>query len=117
MEIVKFADAPFYTAPNHEGVTARRLQGGQASTADFAWVGHSEFPAGVTLPMEAGPIGKIYVVTQGTLTIEQADGVRHRLDAWDSIFVAPNEARSVINDSDAPAAIIVVTPPGHVRDR
>jgi quercetin dioxygenase-like cupin family protein len=111
METVKFADAPFYTAPNHEGVIARRLQGAQASTADFAWVGYSEFPPGVTLPMDAGPIGKIYVVTQGVLTIEQADGNRHRLEQWDSIFIAPNEARSVINDSGEPAAIIVVTPP------
>lgn len=111
MEIVKFAGVLFYTAPNHDGVTARRLQGGQASTADFAWVGYSEFPAGVPLPMKAGPIGKIYVVSQGTLTVEQADGNRHRLEQWDSIFIARNEARSVINDSGAPAAIIVVTPP------
>lgn len=110
MEIVKFTDAPFYTAPNHEGVTARRLQGGQASTADFAMVGYSEFPAGITLPMEAGSVSKIYVVTQGMLTIEQTDGLRHHLEQWDSIFIAPNEARSVINDSGASAAIIVITP-------
>jgi glyoxylate utilization-related uncharacterized protein len=111
MEIVTFANAPFYTAPNHEGVTARRLQGGEASCADFAWVGYSDFPAGVVVPMDAGSFGKIYVVTQGALTIEQADGVRHRLSLWDSIFIPAGEARSVINDSGAPAAIIVVTPP------
>lgn len=111
MEIVKFADAPFYTAPNHDGVTARRLQGGQASSADFVWVGYSEFPPGVVVSMEAAPIGKIYVVTRGVITIEQADGTRHRLQQWDSIFVSANEARAVINDSGEPAAMIVVTPP------
>ncbi len=111
MDVVKFANAPFYSAPNHEGVTARRLQGGTASSADFVWVGHSEFPPGVALPLEAAPIGKIYVVTLGVITIEQADGVRHHLHQGDSIFVPPNEARAVINATAVPAAMIVVTPP------
>ncbi|WP_310533323.1 cupin domain-containing protein [Novosphingobium sp.] len=111
MDVVKFADAPFYFPPNHEGVAARRMQGDVASGADFAWVGYSDFPPGVIVPMEAGAIGKIYVVTQGALTIVQADGVRHRLEQWDSIFIPAGEARAVENDSGAPAAIIVVTPP------
>ena len=110
MDVVKFADAPFYFPPNHEGVTARRLQGDEASSADIAWVGYSDFPPGVMVPMEAGSVGKIYVVTQGVLTVVQADGVRHRLGQWDSIFIAAGEARAVENDSGAPAAIIVVTP-------
>jgi hypothetical protein len=80
MEIVEFALAPFYTAPNHDGVTSRRLQGGEASRADFAWVAYSDFPAGVVVPMDTG------------------------------IFIAAGEARSIINDSGQPAAIIVVTP-------
>jgi len=111
MEIVKFVDAPAYTMPNHEDVMARRLQGGEATTADFVLVGHSEFPVGAVVPMEAGPIGKIYVVAQGRITIEQADGVRHSLQQWDSIFVPAGEARAVVNDSGAPASIIVITPP------
>ena len=111
MEIVTFAHAPFYTAPNHEGVTARRLQGGEASGADFAWVGISEFPSGVVVPMDLGATGKIYVVTLGELTVEQDDGVRHRLGTGDSIFIAAGEARSIVNDSGAAAAIIVITPP------
>ncbi len=111
MEIVRFADAPVYTAPNHDDVTARRLQGGEATTAGFVLVGHSEFQPGAAVPMEASPIGKIYVVAQGVISIEQSDGVRHRLQQWDSIFVPAGEARAVVNDSGAPAAIIVVTPP------
>ena len=30
------SNAPFYTAPDHEEIIARRLQGGVASSADFA---------------------------------------------------------------------------------
>ena len=111
MEIVTLANAPFYIAPNHEGVTSRRLQGGDASSADFAWVAHSQFPPGVVVPLDAGAIGKIYVVIEGSLTIVQADGIRHRLHQWDSIFIAAGEARSIVNDSGEAAAIIVVTPP------
>ncbi len=111
MEVVRFADAPVYTAPDHEAIVARRLQGGEASTAGFVMVGHSSFPAGAAIPMGAGPFSKIYVVTEGALTIERADGLRHVLSPGDSIFIAPGEARAMRNDSGAPAAMMVVTPP------
>lgn len=110
MDIVKFAEAPLYFPPNHEGITARRLQGDTASGSDVAWVGYSDFPPGAVVPMEAGPIGKIYVVTAGSLTIVQEDRTRHQLQQWDSIFIPAGEARAVENDSGAPAAIIVITP-------
>lgn len=111
MDVVKFADAPFYTAPDHDDVVARRLQGGEASSADFAMVGHSTFPPGAVVPMGAGPTGKVYVATEGAITIEQTDGVRHVLQPGDSIFIAAGEARAVLNDSGEPAAMIVITPP------
>ncbi len=111
MDIVRFCNAPFYTAPDHEDVVARRLQGAQASTADFALVGHSFFRDGAVVPVSAGPIGKVYIITEGRLIVEQADGVRHLLQPLDSIFIAAGEARAIRNESGAPASMIVVTPP------
>ena len=112
MDVVKFADAPVYTAAGHGEIVARRLQGGAASTADFVMIGHSSFPGRATVPMDAGgPTGKIYVVTEGVLTIEQSDGARHVLHPGDSILVHAGEARAVLNEGDAPAAMIVITPP------
>ena len=111
MEVVRFADAPFYTAPDHEEILARRLQGGTASVADFVIVGHSTFAPGATAPMGAGPTGKVYVVTQGALTIQGADGASSVLQVGDSVFVLPNEPRALSNEGDTPAAIIVITPP------
>lgn len=110
MEIVRFADAPVYTAAGHDEITARRLQGGEATSAGFVLVGHSRFLPGAIVPMEAAPVGKIYVVVEGAISIDQADGVRHGLRQCDSIFVPAGEARAVVNDSDAPASIIVITP-------
>ena len=97
MDTMRFADAPFYTAPDHDDVVARRLQGGEASTADFVLVGHSTLRDGAVIPMDAAEIGKVYVVTEGTLIVEQADATRHALRPLDSI--------------GAPAAMIVITPP------
>ena len=111
MDVVRFADAPSYTAPGHEDVAARRLQGGAASTADFATVGHSSFSDGAVVPMDAGSDGKIYVVTEGSITIEQEDGTRHVLNRWDSIFIAAGESRAVRNESGATSCIIVISPP------
>ena len=110
MDIVRFENAPAYAAPNHDEVAARRLQGGEASTADFALVGHSSFPDGAAVPMDTAPIGRIYVVTEGAITIEQEDGTRHVLQRRDSVFVPAGEARAVRNESGASAAIIVITP-------
>ena len=111
MEVVKFVEAPHYTLPGHDEIVARRLQGGEASSADFAMVGHSSFPPGAVVPMGAGPIGKIYVVTEGVLVMEQSDGSRHSLSVGDSVFIDAEEARAVLNETGVPAAMIVVTPP------
>ena len=110
MDIVRFKDAPLYSAPGHDDVTARRLQGGKASSADFVLVGHSTLLPGAVIPMDAAAIGKIYVVTASEVTIQQEDGSRHVLQSGDSIFVPGGEARAVLNESGASAEMIVITP-------
>ena len=110
MQIVRFGSAPAYTAPDHDDVAARRLQGGEASTVDFVLVGHSSLRSGAVIPMDAAPIGKVYVVTEGAITIEQDNGTRHVLRLWDSIFIPAGEARAVLNESGAAASMIVITP-------
>ena len=93
-------------------MVARRLQGGEASSAEFVLVGHSTFAPGCGVPMDGGaPIGKIYIVTDGAITFEQADGARHVLGRGDSIYVSPGEARAVLNETAEPAGMIVITPP------
>ncbi|MGY2737150.1 cupin domain-containing protein [Sphingomonas sp. UYP23] len=110
MEITRLNAAPLYTLPDHEDVVARRLQGGEASTLDFAMVGHSTVRAGGIVPMGAGPIGKVYVLTGGALVVVQADGVRHQLHRGDSVYILPGEARAIANETNAPATMIVITP-------
>ena len=111
MQVVRFGEAPLYSAPDHDDVVARRLQGGAASSADFVLVGHSAVVAGAVIPMDAAAIGKIYVVTEGEIVVQQQDGGRHALRPGDSVFVPAGEARAVFNESGAAAAMIVITPP------
>ncbi len=110
MEIVRFKDAPLYSAPDHDDVTARRLQGGEASSANFVLVGHSMLVPGAVIPMDAAAIGKIYVVTASEITIQQENGSRHVLRPGDSIFIPGGEARAVLNESGVSAEMIVITP-------
>ena len=74
MDIVRLADAPTYIAPKHYDMRSLRLQGFDASAADFAWTGLSYFLPGGGAEMDAGPLGKIYVVMEGEVTIELASG-------------------------------------------
>ena len=110
METVKFDAAPIYTAPGHDDVVARRLQGAPASSAAFATVGHSHVPDGAVIPMDRGAVDKIYIVTEGSLSILQEDGMRHVLHVGDSIFIPTGEGRAVVNDSGRAASMVVVTP-------
>jgi glyoxylate utilization-related uncharacterized protein len=110
MEITRFADAPRYDAPKHYDMRSLRLQGMGASQADFAWVGLSHFLPGGGAEMDAGALGKIYVVLEGEVTIELAGGVTHVLGKLDSCFIQAGEARAIRNASNAVASMLVVMP-------
>ena len=110
MQVVRFEAAPIYTAPGHDDVVARRLQGGVASAATFAMVGHSLVPHGAVIPMDRGATDKVYVVTEGVLIVLQEDDVRNVLHVGDSIFIPAGEGRAVMNESGEVAAMLVVTP-------
>lgn len=110
MEITRFAEAKEYHPPLHHGCTALRLQGHEASNADFAWAGLSHILPGGGADMDAGPLGKIYVVTAGEVTVTLGDGSSAVLGALDSCFIPGGEAREVRNTSNAVASMIVIMP-------
>lgn len=110
MEVTRFADAKAYEAPLHHGVTALRLQGFGASGADFAWTGLSHILPGGGADMDAGPLGKIYVVIDGEVTVTLDSGEVTVLRKLDSCFIPAGEAREVRNKSNAVASMIVIMP-------
>lgn len=110
MEITRLADAKSYIAPKHYDMCSLRLQGFDASRADFAWTGLSYFLPGGGAQMDASPLGKIYVILEGEITIELGSGETHVLRKLDSCFIAASEARAVRNDGNTVAAMLVVMP-------
>ena len=110
MQVKRLADAQRYDAPKHFDMRSLRLQGLEASAADFAWVGLSYFLPGGGAEMDAGASGKIYVVLDGEVTIHLADGATHALAKLDSCFIPAGEARAIRNAGNVVAAMLVVMP-------
>lgn len=110
MEIRRIEDATAFEAPLHFDMRALRLQGADATDADFAWVALSHFLPGGGAGMDASPFGKIYVMLSGQLDVELDDGTRATLRPQDSCYLAPGERRSIANPGHQVATMIVITP-------
>jgi quercetin dioxygenase-like cupin family protein len=108
--VTRAGEAREYHPPLHHGCTALRLQGLEASPADFAWVGLSHIAPGGGADMDAGPAAKIYVVLDGEVTVTLADGKATTLRHLDSCYIPAGEAREVRNEGGVPASMIVVMP-------
>jgi mannose-6-phosphate isomerase-like protein (cupin superfamily) len=111
MQVTRFVDARRYDAPKHYDMRSLRLQGLEASAAQFAWVGISHFLPQGGAEMDLGALEKIYVVLAGEVTITLGDGTAHILGALDSCHIPGGEARAIRNDGNAVATMLVVMPP------
>lgn len=100
-----------YDAPGHFKMTAMRLQGKEESGAEKFWMGLSHFlpGGGAEYAYEDSPSEKIYYVLEGELTVYTKDKKEKIvLKKNDSIFFGPNEGRSLINETNMPASMLVV---------
>lgn len=109
MEVTRLDDAQPYEAPKHFDCTALRLQGFDVSDSQNFSVGLSHFLPGGGVEMDATPLEKVYVCTEGEITIVTEQG-EARLQRYDSIYLAPNEARAIENRTNMPASMLVVMP-------
>jgi quercetin dioxygenase-like cupin family protein len=109
MQVTRLGEAKPYEAPKHFDCKALRLQGFDASEAQNFNVGLSHFLPGGGVEMDATPLEKVYVVTEGEITIVTEQG-EATLGQYDSIYIAPNEARAIENRTNRPASMVVVMP-------
>ena len=107
MQVTKIAEAGAYEAPNHEGVSALRLQGFEASDATAFWVGFSRYEPGGRAARTASDTEKVYVVIDGEITVITDDG-EAVLGPLDSCFLAVGEARALENRSGREASMLVL---------
>jgi quercetin dioxygenase-like cupin family protein len=109
MQVTRITDAGPYEAPKHHGGHMLRLQGWDASDSKNYWVGLSHFLPGGGAEHDATPLEKVYVVVSGEVTVKTDDD-EVTLRPLDSCYLAPNEARSVTNQTNVPASMLVVMP-------
>jgi quercetin dioxygenase-like cupin family protein len=105
---VELKDAKRYSAPKHFDVATLRLHGKEESGAQKFWMGMSHFLPHGGAEFDASPTEKVYFVLEGEVTITDADNHKIVLKTWDSIHIGPDEGRSICNETNRPASMLVV---------
>ncbi|MDB5776137.1 MAG: Cupin 2, conserved barrel [Herbaspirillum sp.] len=109
MNVTRFAAAPQYFPPHHDGMRCLRLQGHEAGPSDTVWLGVSQIQPGGGTTLDASATEKLYFVLEGSVTVETEDG-RETLEKYDSCRLAPGEKRALKNFTDLPATILLAMP-------
>ena len=109
MKKVELKDVKPYEAPGHFGMTAMRLQGKEETGIQEFWMGLSHFlpGGGAEWAYEDNPLEKVYFVLEGEITVKSKKE-EFVLRKWDSLYLAPNEGRELINNTNKPASMLVV---------
>ncbi len=98
-----------YVASRHFNMTALRLQGREETGVQKFWVGLSYFlpGGGAEWAYEDNPNEKVYLVLDGELTVKNKIE-EITLGPMDSLYLAPNEGREIINKTNKPVTMVVI---------
>jgi quercetin dioxygenase-like cupin family protein len=109
MHVNRISDVSPYNAPGHFDMRGLRLQGREASPCNGFWVGLSYFLPGGGADADAGDLERVYVVIDGSVTVTTNDD-EVVLQPLDSCWLAAGERRSIVNNTNRPATMLVVIP-------
>ena len=107
MRKVEFNKVKPYEVAKHFNMVALRLQGKEETGTQKFWVGLSHFLPGGGAEYDASPTEKVYFVLEGEITIA-TEKEEVTLGPWDSLYIAPNEGRSIINKTTKPVSMLVI---------
>ena len=109
MKVTRFSEATPYVAPHHYDMRSLRLQGYQPGGPQAFWTGLSHFLPGGGAGPDASSVERVYVMLAGELTVTAGDTVV-ALRPMDSCCIQGGEIRTVRNDSNEVATMLVVMP-------
>jgi quercetin dioxygenase-like cupin family protein len=107
MKKINLDEVKPYAAAGHFDMVALRLSGKDETGAEKFWVGLSHFLPGGGAEFGATPAEKYYFVLNGEITVE-TEKEEITLRPWDSVYIAPNEGRSILNKTNKPVSMLVV---------
>ena len=96
-----------YEAPGHFNMVPFRLHGKEETGAQKFSAGLSHFLPGGGAEFGSTPAEKFYFVLDGEITVKTKEE-EITLGPWDSVYIAPNEGREIINKTNKPASMLVV---------
>ncbi len=98
-----------YEAKGHFLTAALRLSGKDETGAQNFWVGLSHFlpGGGVEFSGEDQINEKVYVVIEGQVTVKSKTE-EYILNPMDALYIAPHEGRSILNNTNKPASMLVI---------
>ncbi len=109
MKKVELKNVKPYNAPLHTDMKAMKLHGTEETGASRFWMGMSYFlpGGGADWAYEDSPTEKIYYVLDGEIVVTGKEE-EFVLQKGDSLFIGPNEGRSMMNKTNQVATVLVV---------
>jgi glyoxylate utilization-related uncharacterized protein len=107
MKKVELKDVKPYSAPKHFNVSALELHGRDETGAQKFWMGLSHSLPQGGAEYDASPTEKTYFVLAGEVPVV-TEKEKIVLKRWGSIHIGANEGRSIINESNLPASMLVI---------
>jgi quercetin dioxygenase-like cupin family protein len=106
MIVRKLSEAKPYEAPNHRKYESLRIFGAEMGGSQTLVFGISHFQPGGGAGPDASPPEKIYHILDGELTVI-AGGKESVARKGDTVFIAPNENREIVNRSSGVCTLLV----------
>ena len=106
MEVRKLSEAKPYEAPNHRKYESLRIFGAETGGSQALVFGISHFQPGGGAGPDASPPEKIYHILDGELTVI-AGGKEVVARKGDTVFIAPNENREIVNRGAGVCTLLV----------
>jgi mannose-6-phosphate isomerase-like protein (cupin superfamily) len=109
MKKISLSQVKPYAAVKHFNMTALKIQGKEETGAQKFWMGLSYFlpGGGAEWAYEDNPQEKVYLVLDGEITVKNKTE-EVTLGPMDSLFIGPNEGRSILNKTNKPVTMLVV---------
>lgn len=109
MKKISLSQVKPYAAAKHFNVSTLRLQGKEETGIQKFWVGLSYFlpQGGAEWAYEDNPNEKVYLVLDGELVVKSKTE-EVTLGPMDSLYLAPNEGREVINKTNKTVTMLVI---------